>query len=43
MITYGGERVKLEQIGITTDWFAVGLALVLALLVKSGLVANIPW
>ena len=35
--------MKFEQIGISTDWIAVILALILGLLVKLGVLTNIPW
>lgn len=35
--------MELEKIGVSTDWLAVGGALLLGLLVKLGLFSNIPW
>ncbi len=39
----GGEAVELEKIGVSTDWIAVGIAILLGLLIKFGLLSNIPW
>ncbi|PRX32524.1 hypothetical protein BX659_10473 [Orenia metallireducens] len=35
--------MELEKIGVSTDWLAVIIALILCLLVKFGLITNIPW
>ncbi len=41
--TIGGTDMKFEQIGVSTDWIAVLLALGLGILVKLGILTNIPW
>lgn len=34
---------KFEQIGVSTDWTAVIIALIISLLVKFGIIGSIPW
>ena len=35
--------MKFEQIGVSTDWIAVIFGLLFGILVKLGVLTNIPW
>ncbi|TDX48907.1 hypothetical protein C7959_12418 [Orenia marismortui] len=35
--------MELEKIGVSTDWIAVIIGIVLGLLIKLGLIDNISW
>jgi hypothetical protein len=37
------ERTNAAKLGITLDWLAVGVAVLLAILVYAGLLPSIPW
>ncbi len=37
------KKIIFERIGVSTDWKAVWIALLLIGLIKSGIITKIPW